>query len=192
MIKLYEPTMMSDLVLAKLFTEMAYSGDLEKMLGPRGKTLSGFLALCQPPNTCLLGIDEGLLEMEGAWLWAHFEPCFSGAFVGMWVRPEKRGMKGSVRTVLGILEAGLKDYPVLLNITHQERLLEEHTDFGYRMVGEVPLLWGGRSVWLMQLTMEWFEGCRAKQVMDRAAAAVAYQAIGNRQAMENRLPEEAV
>jgi hypothetical protein len=167
MITLYEPTMQSDLMLAKLYTEIIYSRDLDRLLAPDARTLSGFMKLCQPPNVCLLGTDEGLENRDGAWMWANFEPCFSGAFVGMWIKAERRGSKGSLTAVVDILEAGLKDFSILLNITHQNYLLEEHEKFGYSLVGEIPLLWAGRSVWLLKLTPGEFHASRAYQTMRR-------------------------
>jgi hypothetical protein len=148
----YRPSMQMDMILSKLYTDIVYAGDAEGLLTPQARTLSGFLQNCQSPNVCLLGFDEGeMSSFNGPWLWANFEPCFSGAFAGLWIKPEKRGTKQAARFTFELLEAALSTCPLLLNVTKQRNLVAEHEKLGYRLVGVLPKLWEDQDVWLLAL-----------------------------------------
>lgn len=99
-----------------------------------------------------MGYDEGLLEREGAWMWAHFEPCYDGGFLSMWVRGEKRRTKQAIALAWEVYERFFEQFPVLLGITHQPDLLDEHKHMGYEILGRVPGLKNGQDVWIMVLT----------------------------------------
>lgn len=151
----YKPDMQADMVLSKLYTDIIYARDGDGLLMPQAQTLSGFLSLCQAPNVCILGFDEGEFgTFNGPWLWANFEPCFSGAFVALWIKPEKRGTKQAVRFTFDLLGGALEQCPLLLNVTKQEELLEEHEKMGYKLVGKLTGLWEGKDVWLLSLDQE--------------------------------------
>lgn len=153
---LYSPSIQSDMLLSKLYTDIMYSGDADKVLAPDVQTLSGFLHNCQKPRVCIYAIDDGLAATSGIWLWCHLEPCFSGAFMALWIRPEKRGSKQSLNVVMDLYDAILLDFPVILGTTHQEELVEEHLKAGYLLLGEIPNLWGGKKVWVLTMTRESF------------------------------------
>lgn len=151
----YKPSLQMDMVLSKLYTDIIYAGDGDSLLMPEARMLSGFLKNCQLPNVCLLGYDEGeMAQYNGPWLWALFEPCFSGAFVALWIKPEKRGTKQSVRFTFELLEAALTTCPLLLGITRQKALVAEHQKMGYQLIGLLPGLWEGHDVWLLTLDRE--------------------------------------
>jgi hypothetical protein len=159
----YHPDLQMDMLLSKLYTDIIYARDGDKLLAPQAQTLSGFLALCQTPNVCVLGFDEGDAGvLNGPWLWAVFEPVFSGAFVSLWVRPEKRGSKQAARVTFELLTDALDACPLLLNITKQAALLPDHEKLGYRLVGQLPGLWGGADVWLLALDRAGVEAAKTR------------------------------
>jgi hypothetical protein len=154
---LYRPSVANDIYLSKLYSDICIGGDGDKVLGEAMQLLSGFLAGCQSPRICLMAYDEGLLEREGAWMWAHFEPCYDGGFLSMWVRGEKRRTKQAIATAFEVYERFFEQFPVLLGITHQPDLLDEHKHMGYTILGKVPGLKNGKDVWIMTLTKAEFD-----------------------------------
>lgn len=157
----YHPSISEDMLLSKAYTDIMWSRDADKLLSAQHQTLSGFLRLCQPPNVVIYGIDDGAAAMNGIWLWSIVEPCYSGAFFSLWIKPEKRHTKQALKWTLDLYSKVLEESPVLLGITHQETLLEEHESIGYSILGKVPYLWGGNDVWVMQVTKESFHRATA-------------------------------
>lgn len=153
---LYRTTPQMDMFLSKVYTDIVYAGDGEKVLGERMQSLFGFLSGCQPPNICILGFDAGPRELNGAWMWTLMEPCYDGGFFSMWIRPEKRRTKQAFALAWECYERFFDEFPVLLGVTHQEDLLEEHQRLGYTLLGKVRNLKQGQDVWIMTIHKEDF------------------------------------
>jgi len=82
----YQPTPGMDTVIVNWWTRMQADGDLPKMFGSQHQGLSGLFRLIGAPNVLLydMGTDCRI------WVAAWFEEVMNGAFMGLWVRRDKR------------------------------------------------------------------------------------------------------
>lgn len=154
----YQPNEQNDLLLAKLWHDIRAAGDLDRLLMPRARTLSGFYGLFRLPTVLVFETDD-----SGIWLAMWFEPIMSGAFVGLWIAPRMRHTKAAVDRVLEAQEIALRSWPVLIAVTKQENLLDEFARFGYDKLCAIPALFGGESAWITALTKETLDGYRRSE-----------------------------
>src|SRR5260221_9952572 len=97
--------------------------------------------MLQPPTAVFIELDLKI----GAWFLAWLTPSFDGAFCSIWCHPTMRGSRQLVASSLKVWEMGLEEYPVLVGITKQPKLLDEHYRLGYTEVGVLPAFWGGED-----------------------------------------------
>lgn len=153
---LYKSSPHMDMYLSKLYTDILYSGEAEKVLGERMQSLYGFLAGCQSPNICLLGFDGGEKSLNGAWLWTLLEPCYDGGFFSLWIKKEKRQSKQAFALILDAYHRYFEFFPVLMGVTYQKDILEEHQRLGYKILGKVTNLKKDKDIWIMTCHREDF------------------------------------
>jgi hypothetical protein len=91
------------------------------------------------------------------WFWGLLEPCFSGAFLSVWIDARKRRTKSALRTLLRVYQLAFEEFPVILGVTKQQTLLHEHGQLGYTCLGQFPKFWAGEDAWVVGMTKEDFE-----------------------------------
>ena len=124
---------------------------MENFLSIPAHCLSGFLGLCMAPRITIVEMDQ-----KGPCMLAIAEPCFDGAFLSYWCAPEWRQTKYVLTTFLNVLKLALEQFPCIVGITKQKRLIETHLRLGYTLGGELPKFWGGETAYILMLTRENF------------------------------------
>lgn len=149
--ELYDPkdTQMTALV-AQMWARINDTPDMEKMFA-HPHTLATFFKAFEPPCVLLFDHDD-----EGITAATWFEPVFDGAFVSYWVRSDRRKSKVVLESYVRAVYAGLKIFRVLIGLTKQEELLDEHVKFGYTVLCQIPRIFGGKPAWLVQIDEERF------------------------------------
>lgn len=153
-----------DALMAQWFARLCACGDVEKLFRPSAHTLSGFFNAIAQPTTTIFKVND-----QGIWFVAMLTPHFAGASFDMWVAPNKRKGKAWVQAMCEALEYGFARYPVLMGLTAQENLLDDHVRMGYVVLGKVPALWDGEApLWAMYITKETFDA-RETYIIRRAS-----------------------
>ena len=150
---LYDYEYSHDLLLAQWWARMREAGEFGRIFTKDLRPLGSFLAYFRPPRSLVF-----LTDAQGMWFAAWFEPVMSGAFAGLWLRPDYRRKKAGLEAVKSALELGLKRWPVLIGVTRKQELLRAHERLGYTVLGEIPGLAEGEPTWIVVLTQEGFNG----------------------------------
>lgn len=154
----YVPCVLHDALMAQWYNVMLQRDELGKLFIEKSHSLSGFYDAIRRPTQTLFYVGA-----EGVWFVAMLTPHYAGASFDMWVHPGRRKSKAWVRAMCAALEVGFERYPVLVGLTAQENLLDDHVRMGYVVVGEVPKLWNGESpLWLMHITKESYEARKTR------------------------------
>ena len=153
MVILYEPGKDADMALASWYITLQESGDLEKIF-TEDMSLGEFFAFMRDEIDLCFAMDAETGIHTAIW----FKSFLSGAFVGVWVRSDKRQSKEAFNTILQAFENAFMKVNVIFVVTKQKELVDEHRKFGYTLIGEVPELWNGETAWLSALTKENFNG----------------------------------
>ncbi len=140
-----------DLWVTKWWFKMEADGDLRVALSDQCQSLGELFGLISSPTKYVLfATDE-----DGIWFAAWFEPSLSGVFMGAWCAKEYRhrghGRRG-LNAFLDAWEWGLQRWPVVIGITKQPAILDEHRRLGYTIHGPIPQWFDGKSTWIMHLT----------------------------------------
>ena len=149
---LYEPSADGDVLLANAYRNIVQSGDHERLLGKECHRLTGFLALMQRPTCVFMEVDEEI----GVWFLAWVTPTFQGAFYSQWVHKSMRHNRKMVASSLRAWDLALSEWPILLGVTRQPKLLKEHFKMGYVELCIIPKFWDGEDTHLLMLTRENF------------------------------------
>lgn len=148
-VQVYEHTPEQDILLGQWYMEMMKEGELERTFTRDARAVSAFYGIFRAPNTLTFVTDD-----RGIWLAAWFEPMMDGTFMGLWVRRDMRGTKTALRTLVWLLERALKEYPLVMGVTKQQRIVAEHMRLGYNMCGILPRLYDGEDAYLLVLTQK--------------------------------------
>lgn len=140
-----------DLLLARWWAILCETGELRTTFAKSIESLSSFYALFHPPSVLLFFTDA-----NGIWLAAWFESVLSGAFMGLWSRQDKRKSRSAFRAVLSIYRQALVTWPVLIGVTKQEKLIDQHQRLGYTLLGKIPCLFDGEDAFVLVLTKQTF------------------------------------
>lgn len=143
MLYLYERGEESDLLLVKWWAQMKEDKDLELTFSSP-PSLSRLFECFKPPVQLVFQYDQ-----KGIYFSAWFEPFFDGVAFSTWIRRDYRQSKASLALFLEAAEMGFIDYPVLLGITKQKRIVPLHLRLGYHLLGEVPRLFGGETAFIL-------------------------------------------
>lgn len=149
----YEPSVSTDLILTHWYAELRNSGDMDRIFG-KDLPLTEFFSIVMPPVTDLC---FDLDERNQMWAACWFQRMMSGAFVGVWLRSDKRKSPSSLKFMIRAHEMAFVNVNILFATTRQPKLIEEHEKFGYSLVGKIPRLWGEEPGWLFSLSKEDFE-----------------------------------
>ncbi len=158
-----------DLLLAQMYARIVESGEIHMMFATP-HTLGSFIAMFVLPNNLIFDVDDDGITMA---MW--FEPMFSGAFVSVWIRPDRRQSPSAFKALIRGYDAGFQLYPILLGITKQKELLATHRKLGYILKCEIPGFFGGKTAYVVQLDRKRFYK-RFKKVKEWADKAEAKKA----------------
>ena len=160
----YIPSLEHDGLLLQWWMRLVASGDISKCFMEDAKRLSRFYELLARPTRVTFKVDAG-----GIWFVGWFCPILAGATFDMWVAPQRRKSKAFVEAMCEALEWGFDRWPVLIGVTAQENLLDDHERMGYTVVGPIPDLWDkGKMAWTMYVTRDSFHA-RRTQIVRRSA-----------------------
>jgi hypothetical protein len=145
---LYEPGR-DDAAVVALWIRMNASNDLDRVFPDGSRSLSDLFEILRPPMRAFFEVDD-----YGPWFAAWSKPEMSGATFGLWIAPERRHRRSTTFLVVDLLDALLKEHPVLFSITKQENLLPAHRKLGYEIHGPIPYLFDNANAWVVSLTRE--------------------------------------
>ena len=148
---IYNRSIEHDLLLAHWWGLLHASGELHTTFTKSIDSLSSFYTLFRPPASLVFYTDA-----DGIWLAAWFEPVLSGAFMGLWLRADKRRSRSAYRSILTLYREALTVWPVLIGVTRHERLLDQHRRLGYTLLGKIPLLFDDEGAYILTLTKQTF------------------------------------
>jgi len=164
--ELYAPSPQADMLIVQWWHRLLQVGDLERTFTKSALAISQFFALIQPPKRSLAYEADD----QGIWMGFLLDPTMSAAFVALWLDPRKRMSRTALASVERCYEAALEEFPVLLGVTRQEKLLPEHERWGYEVLGRLPKIYDGDDGWIVTLTREGYDAARTKRPT-RAEAA---------------------
>lgn len=152
----YQRTPTDDALLVQFYAQATTDGSAKYLF--YDTTLSGVFRYLSPERAVtLMRVRDGV-----PWLVAWFEPCFDGAYLGLWAAEPLRYTIEGIYVVCALIDAGLDHRCTILGTTRQE-LIDEHKALGYAELGAVPALWDGRDVHWVYVTREGFEASRIVQ-----------------------------
>ena len=142
-----------DLWITKWWFKMTADGDLARSLSEQCQTLGQLFGLIASPTKYVLFVTDD----DGIWFAAWFEPSLTGVFMGMWCSRERRRTRAGLHVLLDAWEWALLRWPVVLGITKQPDILDEHRRLGYAVhEPPVPHWFDGRPTWVLSLTRAGF------------------------------------
>jgi hypothetical protein len=136
------------------YAQLVVAGDLEKMVGPSSRSLSGFMRHFTDPSSLLfVGTDD-----KGWWIVSWLTPLMSGGSWGLWLRPDTRGVgrRQALAVIMESINLGLTLWPVLVNTTTQPTVVAKTQRLGYAYLGCVPYLFGGEDCYVLYITRPMF------------------------------------
>lgn len=142
------------MLLARWWAELHENKELLKTFSSEALPLPGFYKTFE---NAILSFEA---DEKGIWFACWCVPSLSGAFFSLWIAKRKRKSKAAYRLTMKCYKEALAIWPVLMGITKQQALLEEHKKLGYEIVGRIPYVWDGDEAWLVVLTQEKFRGNR--------------------------------
>lgn len=151
----YVPGQSGDIALVQWYTQLAASGDLQRLVGPSLYPMGAFLAHFTSP-ACVLWYEE---DENGWWAVATTFPLMGGGSWGLWVRSSCRAMgyaKRALQLIMCSLAISLSAYPVLVNVTKDRAVVDKTCRLGYTYLGEIPFLFEGDSAHVLYMTREAF------------------------------------
>jgi hypothetical protein len=164
----YEPGPAADGALLRWWLRLAEADDLDRTFGPGAQAIGEFFAQMRHPDATLVyGTDaDGAIRLA-----FKLNTILGGAFVVLWVDPAWRTTREALATVAACYGAAFRSFPVLLGVTAQPGLLDEHQKWGYIVVGRIPALYGTSDAWLVTLTESDFLASHGAQLAGRVSAA---------------------
>ena len=155
----YKPSPESDVLLLHWWLHLKDIHELESTFGKEADSLSAFYALFRGADRLLMyDVDE-----DGIAIAFLVSPVMSGAFVTVWVSEKHRQSRAALAGLELCYEGALEQYPVLLGITRQERLLAVHERWGYTVLGKVPGVFDGYDGWIVMLTEQSYYAAKSKR-----------------------------
>ena len=139
-----------DLLMFQWWTKMHQDGEFEQTFVKDVDSPSAFMAYFHLPRLLAFKLTTNGIAPK-PWICVWIEPCMDGAFLGLWIDREWRNTKKCVRSTEEALEISLKQFPIIIGLTKQKRLLKPHQKMGYTIAGFVPKLWNGDDVWILTL-----------------------------------------
>ena len=145
---LYSPEPDQDVRVASWWSDLVKSGELVDIFAPNVQSLSAFLHMFQLPTQLYYRVDDKGIR---AAVW--FEPMLSGAFVGMWIRPNLRRTRDSVLFLRDTILEASNHVNVLIGLTKQADVVFLAQKLGFQNMGGISgLLPGGITYLLVKET----------------------------------------
>lgn len=145
-----------DMALVRWWMDLYNGGEMNTIFG-KVMSLVDFVSTFLPPRTLLFECDD-----IGIWIAAWFEPIMSGAYMGFWIAKRKRRTRDAYKAAIQIYDLALAEWPVIIGVTRQEKLLDIHENMGYTSLGKIPHLWDGQDAYVLCLTKESLRGRRRR------------------------------
>ena len=148
----YTGSAAEDLLLAQLWSQMRQDDTFELAFNDEAFTLGNLIDLYRAPNTMFYKVDE-----NGIWFVVWFSPVMGGAYMGAYLRSDRRGREDREAHCCAtreIMEQAMGPYKVLIVVTQQEWLLQNIADLGYNWLGKIPYLFYGNDAWIGYVTAE--------------------------------------
>lgn len=157
---LYNGSAEHDLAVMHWWAVLNGTGEAEKTFMPNTyESMSKFYKLFKLPSFLTFKFDEGI------WFASWYEPVMAGGFLGIWAAKDKRQSRAMLIAVEDAISFGLDRFPVLIGLTRQKDILDEHCCMGYRVLGNIPELWaGGKDCWVVSINREQFNARRIHSV----------------------------
>lgn len=139
----------AEILLGQAYVTMMNDGDLSRVF-QSPPSLHHFLKVLQPPTFLVFDHDA-----KGIYIMCWMERMLGGAVFALWIRKDRRKSQESYKNYLRALYAALLHFPVVMGITEQKALVEQHCRFGYNLLCTVDGLYGaGRPGYVMQVDRE--------------------------------------
>lgn len=147
----YDRSADHDALLAQWWARLWDAHEFERAFDDALVPLGAFLGHWRTgPRTLWMWVD-----VQGVWMAVWFEPVFSGAFMGLWIRRDYRRGGCGRQSLAGIHAAhrwAFSRWPVVLVVTKQEQLLRPLRKLGYTEGMVIPRLWNGCDTWVLTTT----------------------------------------
>lgn len=153
---LYTGLPQEDLLIAQWYAFMADMKEIESTFSESLLPLGAFMGYFRGAGRSLI-YDVDKTGFYAAW-W--FEESLDGVMSGFWLRRDYRRKHQGRQAALDGLDIALKRWPVVIGIT-REALLRTHKQLGYTVVGSVPLIKNGESMWIVCITRAMYDDARA-------------------------------
>ncbi len=141
------------LLAQNLWNTLKESGDLEGIFMNHQITTSyQLMHLLSPPNYGFLDIDD-----KGVGMAIWFSSWMSAAWMGLWIREDKRQSIKYFKNLVGALREAFKLVPVVMGVTKRPEILEILRKMGYDISIVVPDLYGDKPGWIVQLHRDKFK-----------------------------------
>lgn len=146
-----------DLLLAQWYGNLHATGEFDQLFtDPAVRPLGGFLAGFRPPRAAFFEADD-----DGfVWI-AWYDPAFRGAFLGFWIRPDRRHTRQAMQGLQLAHDLGFHKWPLLVAATRSRETFQMLLRLGYTDAGTVPGLlveaeaahvgWLTKSRWALTL-----------------------------------------
>ena len=156
----FSPNNPDHVLLAQdLWNKLKESGDLDGMfMEGQATTAYQIMGLMSDPNYGFLDVDE-----KGVWMAVWFSSWMNSAWMGLWVREDKRHSMSFHKNLFPLLRGAFKLVPVIMGVTKKPEILEIHRKLGYDISIVVPNLYGDKPGWIVQLHRDQFKFLKKKQ-----------------------------
>lgn len=149
---LYSGRADEDVLVARWWGRMAEDGDLDNLFLAESRTLGALFSLVRPPRHFVYLAEEP----GGIWFAMWGDQIMAGAFIGMWLRRDRRRTRRGLCAFLDGLEWLLSIVPVVLGVTKQPNIVAEHERLGYTVFGRLPEFFDGQEATVVALTRDAF------------------------------------
>ena len=92
-----------------------------------------------------------------------FTPWLNSAWMGLWIREDKRHSKEAFRNLIDLMNEALELVPVIMGVTRQPELIEIHRKLGYDISMVVNNLYGDFPGWIVSLHKSNFRFLKEKE-----------------------------
>ncbi len=146
------------LLAQNLWRTMKESGDIEAIfMKHEALTSYQIMDLLSPPNYGFLDIDD-----KGVGMAIWFSSWMNAAWMGLWIREDKRQSIKYFQNLVGALREAFKLVPIVMGVTKRSEILEIHRKLGYDISIVVPDLYGDKPGWIVQLHRDQFRFLKEK------------------------------
>lgn len=148
----YDGSINHDYLLARWHQELVETNELLTTFSEQAAPLGAFMGYFRDKVGLWFAVDNNRITYA---VW--YEPVMSGVFLSTWCAIDYRRHRTLPLRFESVLDAATQLWPVILCVTRQPHLFPEMQKFGFQYVGEIPGLWDGTTISLLQLTRQAFD-----------------------------------